>query len=43
MNVIPVTAAEFEAKVINSKEPVLVLFTAKWSGPCTLMMPTLYK
>ena len=36
-----VTAASFEAEVLNSKQPVLVVFGAPWSRPCQVLDPVL--
>jgi thioredoxin len=36
-----ITVASFEAEVLKSKQPVLVVFGAPWSRPCQVLDPIL--
>jgi thioredoxin 1 len=40
-NLLHLSDAEFEEKVINSGLPVLVDFWAPWCGPCRMLSPTI--
>lgn len=43
MSVININESDFEEKVLNSKNKVLVDFYADWCGPCKMLSPVIDK
>ncbi len=43
MNDLIITEANFDAEVLQAKEPVMIEFGATWCGPCKILAPIIHE